>query len=316
MNLDWDNYTPKKPKTLGVQVFQDYDLGELRDYIDWTPFFASWQMRKKYPAILSDTDLGEEATKLFNDAQTMLDQIISEKWLTAKAVIGLFPANAIKDDDIEIYDDENRTSIKAILRNLRQQNKKAEGKFNYCLTDFVAPKETSVEDYVGMFAVTTGIGIESHVKRFEESNDDYNAILLKALADRLAEAFTELMHEKVRKDYWGYAADEKLGNDDLIKESYKGIRPAPGYPACPEHTEKKTLWQILDVENQIGIKLTDSCAMYPAASVSGWYFSHPESRYFGLGMIDKSQVKDYADRKGMTLEETEKWLSPSLSYDR
>jgi len=233
-----------------------------------------------------------------------------------RQIIGLLPANSINDDDIEVYTDGKRTSIKAVLHNLRQQNQKAEGKFNYCLSDFIAPKKTGIEDYIGMFAVTTGLGIEPHVKAYEAGNDDYCAILLKALADRLAEAFTELMHEKVRKEYWGYASDEALANDDLIKESYRGIRPAPGYPACPEHTEKKTLWKILDVENQIGIKLTESCAMYPAASVSGWYFSHPESRYFGLGMIQKDQVEDYAKRKGMSLEETEKWLSPSLSYDR
>jgi len=313
--LDWSGYQPKKPSFLGVKSFNDYSLEELSEYIDWTPFFASWQLRGKYPAIFEDEVIGVESKKLYNDAQSILRRIIDEKWLTANAVIGFFPANSVNDDDIELYADDERTEVKDMLRNLRQQRQKAPGQSNYSLTDFIAPKESNVQDYIGAFAVTTGIGIEEHVKRYEEELDDYNAIMVKALADRLAEAFAERMHEIVRKELWGYAADETLGNEDLVAEKYKGIRPAPGYPACPEHTEKQTLFKLLDVEAKAGIKLTESCAMYPAASVSGWYFSHPESRYFGLGEVSKDQVEDYAERKGMSRDEAEKWLGSVVNYD-
>ncbi len=313
--IEWDNYTPPVPKETGIKVFEDYDLAELAKYIDWTPFFSSWQMKGKYPQIFEDHIVGKEAKKLYDDAQVMLQKIISEKWLTAKGVIGLFPANAINDDDIEVYNDEEKTLVKEVLRNLRQQRKKAPGLPNISLTDFIAPKSSGITDYVGGFAVTTGIGIEEHIKRFEENLDDFNAILLKSLADRLAEAFAERMHERVRKEFWGYASEETLENTALIAEKYQGIRPAPGYPACPEHTEKQTLFALLNVTENTSIILTESCAMYPAASVSGWYYSHPKSKYFGMGQIAKDQVESYAERKGMTIEEAEKWLSPSLNYE-
>jgi len=313
--IEWDNYTPPVPTFLGTKVFDNYSLEELSEYIDWTPFFTSWQLRGKYPAIFEDEIIGEESKKLFNDAQSMLRRIIDEKWLTARAVIGFHPSNAVNADDIEVYTDEERKEVKANLHNLRQQRKKAPGQANYCLTDFIAPKETGKQDYIGSFAVTAGIGIEKWVKKFEAEHDDYNAIMLKALADRLAEAFAELMHERVRKEFWGYAKEENLANESLIEEKYQGIRPAPGYPACPEHTEKGTLFQLLNAEEQIGIKLTESFAMYPAAAVSGWYFSHPDSRYFGLGQVSKDQVQDYSIRKGMSLEDAERWLAPVLNYD-
>ena len=312
LKLDWTNYHPVKPQFLGTKVFEDYDLEELSNYIDWTPFFSSWQLAGKFPDILEDEIVGEEASKLFQDAQQMLRKIIEGKWLQAKAVIGLFPANSVNDDDIQLYKSEDRKQIVATLRNLRQQRKKAPGQPNFCLTDFIAPKENGIEDYIGAFAVTTGLGIESHVKRFEENHDDYNAIMLKALADRFAEALAERMHECIRKEIWAYATDESLDNNALIREKYRGIRPAPGYPACPEHTEKGTLWKLLDVENQVGISLTESYAMYPAASVSGWYYAHPKSKYFGLGKIDRDQLEDYANRKNMNLEEAKKWLTPNL----
>jgi 5-methyltetrahydrofolate--homocysteine methyltransferase len=245
----------------------------------------------------------------------MLDKLIAEKWFSASAVLGFFPANSAHDDDLEIYADESRKETIAKLHHLRQQREKAEGQPNNSLADFIAPKESGKSDYIGGFAVTAGLGIEPQVKSFEEANDDYSAILLKALADRFAEAFAEYLHEQVRKNYWGYAADEKWNNEELIDEKYQGIRPAPGYPACPDHTEKRTLFQLLDVEKRVGISLTESCAMYPAASVSGWYLSHPESKYFGLGNIEKDQVESYAERKGMTVDEAEKWLMPVLNYD-
>ncbi|MDC0230678.1 methionine synthase [Aureispira] len=313
--LDWNNYTPIKPNFTGIKTFTDFDLNILKNYIDWTPFFTSWQLRGKYPAILEDELTGVEATKLFNDAQDLLKRIINEKWLIANAVIGFFPANSVDDDDIEVYTNETRSEVAYKLCHLRQQRKKAPGQYNYSLTDFIAPKSSGVKDYIGGFAVTSGGNIEGWVKKFEEALDDYNAIMTKALADRLAEAFAEYMHEQVRKEFWAYDKSEQLNNEALIKEKYVGIRPAPGYPACPEHTEKKTLFQLLDVENQTGIKLTESFAMYPAASVSGWYFSHPESKYFGLGNIEKDQVESYAKRKNMHREEAEKWLMPILNYD-
>ena len=315
LQLDWENYTPPTPTFTGIKAIKEFDLNTLAKYIDWTPFFTSWQLRGKYPQILEDEIVGTEAQKLFNDAQVLLKRIVEEKWLTANAVIGFFPANSINDDDIEIYTDETRSEVAYTLHNLRQQRQKAPGQANNCLTDFIAPKESGVADYIGSFAVTAGGDIEQWVKKFEEDLDDYNAIMTKALADRLAEAFAEYMHERVRKEYWGYVQEEELSNEELIKEKYMGIRPAPGYPACPEHTEKRTLFQLLDVEAQTGIKLTESCAMYPAASVSGWYFSHPESKYFGLGNIEKDQVESYAKRKGMHREEAERWLMPVLNYD-
>ncbi|MEE9439837.1 MAG: methionine synthase, partial [Saprospiraceae bacterium] len=306
--IDWSNYTPPIPKISGIHTFDSIDINELRKYIDWTPFFSSWQMKGKYPAIFEDKNLGTEAKKLFDDANKMLDKLISEKWLKAKAVIGLFRAESLGDDIIVDYSGGD-----LLLCNLRQQVKKTTGLPSMCLSDFIAPKEQQKEDYIGAFAVTTGIGIEKHVKRFEDDHDDYSAILLKSLADRLAEAAAEYMHHLVRTQYWAYAQDEQMDNNDYIKEKYQGIRPAPGYPACPEHTEKETLWKLLSVEEQIGIKLTESMAMYPAASVSGWYFSHPQSKYFGLGQIAKDQVADYAKRKGYTVDEMEKWLAPSLN---
>ncbi len=305
--IEWSADDLVEPVKKGTYVFDDFSLAEIRPYIDWTPFFSSWQLKGKYPAILEDKVVGEEATKLFGDAQEMLDKIINEKWLKARAVIGLFEASAVGNDTVRITDGPD-------LHFLRQQPKKKEGQFNYCLSDYIAPADSGLKDHMGAFAVTAGIGIEEHVKRFENDQDDYSAIMLKALADRLAEAFAELMHENVRKDYWGYAVDEKLENDELIKETYRGIRPAPGYPACPEHTEKGKLFDLLEVEKHTGIKLTESYAMYPAASVSGWYFAHPKSKYFGVGKLTKDQVEDYAGRKGWTLEEAERWLAPYLNY--
>jgi len=314
LQLDWDNYQPPAPKQTGIKVFDDYSIEELAAYIDWTPFFTSWQLKGKFPEILKDEVVGNEAQKLYNDARSMLRQIIDGKWLQARAVIGLFPANTIDSDSVEIYTDESRTARKVLAHHLRQQRQKAPGQPNFCLSDFVAPKGQA-DDFIGAFAVTAGIGIEPHIKRFEEAHDDYHAILLKALADRLAEALAERMHQRVRTEFWGYAHDEALDNNALIAEKYQGIRPAPGYPACPEHTEKGTLWQLLEVEQHTGISLTESFAMYPAASVSGWYFSHPQSKYFGLGQISKDQVADYAERKGMTTEQAERWLMPVLNYD-
>ncbi len=315
MKIDWQGYAPPKPNVLGVRAFEDYPLEEIRPYIDWTPFFHSWQLKASYPKIFDDPEKGEEAKKLFADAQELLDRIIEEKWLTARAVFGLFPASSLPNDSVEVYTDESREKVLTELHFLRQQKQKPPGRPNHSLVDFVAPKETGLEDHVGLFAVTAGIGADEAARRFEEENDVYNAIMVKALADRLAEAFAELLHRRVRKEFWGYAADEKLDPDDLIREEYRGIRPAPGYPACPEHTEKRKLWELLDVEENAGISLTESCAMTPGAAVSGYYFSHPDSRYFGVAEIGRDQVSDYAERKGMTLEEAEKWLSPNLAYD-
>jgi 5-methyltetrahydrofolate--homocysteine methyltransferase len=313
--IDWEGYSPPKPNVLGVQTLGDYDLRELKPYIDWTPFFHSWQLKGSHPRIFDDPEKGPEARKLFADAQGLLDRIIAEKWLTARAAFGLFPANALEYDSIEIYTDESREEVLATLDFLRQQKQKPPGRPNRSLADFVAPQSTGLEDYVGLFAVTAGLGADEAARRFEEDNDDYNAIMVKALADRLAEAFAELMHRRVRTEFWGYAADEDLDNEALIREEYGGIRPAPGYPACPEHTEKRTLWRLLDVGNNAGITLTESCAMSPGAAVSGYYFSHPDSAYFGVAEIGRDQVEDYAERKGWTLEEAEKWLSPNLGYD-
>ncbi|MEJ2106266.1 MAG: methionine synthase [Acidiferrobacteraceae bacterium] len=312
--IDWSGYQAPAPEHPGVHVLDDYDLAELVDYIDWTPFFHAWELKGSYPKILDDPDKGTEARKLLDDARSMLQRIIDEKWLRGRAVIGLFPANRQGDDDVRIYADESRSKELTTLHFLRQQLVKPEGKPNYCLADFVAPEDSGVHDYVGLFAVTAGIGIDARVAAFEADHDDYSAILLKALADRLAEAFAERLHERVRKEFWGYAADEELDNEGLIRERYRGIRPAPGYPACPDHTEKELLWKLLDVEQNAGISLTESYAMVPTAAVSGVYFAHPESRYFAVGKINRDQVEDYAQRKGLTLSEAERWLAPNLGY--
>jgi 5-methyltetrahydrofolate--homocysteine methyltransferase len=298
-----------------VGRIEDFDLSLLEEYIDWTPFFMSWQLAGKFPAILEDEKLGVEAKKLYNDARSMLRRMIDENWLTARAVIGIYPTNVVNDDSLEIYKDESRGEVIENFHHLRQQVKKAAGQPNICLTDFILPKETGKTDYIGSFAVSTGFGIEKWVEKFEADHDDYNAIMVKALADRLAEAFAERMHERVRKEFWGYASEEALENTDLIAEKYKGIRPAPGYPACPEHTEKQVLWKLMDVEANTGIKLTESCAMYPTAAVSGWYFAHPESKYFTVTGLSKDQIEDYAARKGMSVADMERWLGSVLNYD-
>lgn len=311
---DWANYVPPKPTFLGLKTFEDYSLQELSEYIDWSPFFQAWELTGKYPKILKDEVVGEAATTLFADAQKMLKQIIDEKWLSARAVIGFFPANSV-GDDIEVYADDERAEVKTVLHHLRQQMAKPSDRPNSCISDFVAPKDSGKKDYVGAFAVTAGIGIDEHVKRFEDDHDDYSSILLKALADRLAEAFAECLHKRVRKEFWGYATDETLSNDDLIAESYQGIRPAPGYPACPDHTEKATLWSLLEPDKNAGITITESFAMLPTAAVSGFYFSHPGAKYFGTGKVKQDQVEDYAKRKGQKLAVAERWLAPVLDYD-
>lgn len=308
--LDWDNFTPVKPLLKEVRVVDDQDLNILRAYIDWTPFFQTWELHGRYPRILEDEVVGSEAKKLFNDAQKMLDTIIKEKWLTAKAVFGIFPANTIDDDVIEVTNYHGEKM--AELNHLRQQVKKAKELPNLSLADFIAPKSSGKQDFIGAFVVTAGLNMERKVIEFEKDHDDYNAILLKALADRLAEAFAEYLHEKVRKDDWGYAQTESLDNEALIDEKYQGIRPAPGYPACPDHTEKPTLFKLLDAEDRIGVKLTDSYAMWPAASVSGWYFANPDSKYFGVGKIGMDQVQKMAERKEMEQARMERWLSPNI----
>jgi len=308
-----DHYQPIKPSFLGLKVFEDYPLEEIKKRIDWSPFFQTWELAGKYPRILNDEVVGKEAQKLFHDAQMMLEQLIKEKWLQAKAVIGFFPANAV-EDDLEIYTNEDRQTVRIKTHHLRQQLFKS-GKPNLCLADFIAPKESNVEDYIGAFAVTTGIGIEKKLAEFEKEHDDYNSIMLKALADRLAEAFAEHLHERVRKEFWGYVSNENFSNEELIAEKYRGIRPAPGYPACPEHTEKANLWALLQPDQNAQMTLTESFAMLPTAAVSGWYFSHPNAQYFGVGKIAKDQVEDYAQRKGISLEEAEKWLAPILGYE-
>ncbi len=308
---DWSAYAPPRPAKPGLHSIEQYPLEELAGYIDWTPFFATWELAGKFPAILDDEIVGTEARRLYQDAQAMLRRIIDEKWLTAKAVFGIFPANSA-GDDIEVYADTSRKEVVATLHHLRQQAQKAPGLPNYCLSDFIASKSSGLTDYIGAFAVTAGIGIEDHVRRFEADHDDYHAILLKALADRFAEALAERLHERVRKEYWGYASNESLDNQALIEEKYQGIRPAPGYPACPEHSEKQTLWRLLDAEARTGMRLTENYAMYPAASVSGWYFSHPEARYFGINEIARDQAEDYARRKGWTEGEMERGLGSVL----
>ena len=315
LQLDWKGYQPPKPQLLGTKSFVEYPLAEIAEYIDWTPFFHAWEMKGRFPKLLEDPRLGAEAQKLYQDARTMLQEIIDGKLLEARAIIGFWPANTAAADTIKVYEDDSRDALRAELHILRQQGQKASGIPNLSFADFVAPEESQTPDYIGGFAVTAGIGIEALVEKYESQHDDYSAIMVKALADRLAEAFAELMHARVRKEFWGYASQEALSNDELIKESYQGIRPAPGYPGCPDHTEKVTLFQLLDVEKETGISLTENLAMYPAASVSGFYYSHPESKYFGLGKILRDQVADIAARKDMPVEELERWLSPNLNYD-
>jgi 5-methyltetrahydrofolate--homocysteine methyltransferase len=312
--IDWAAFVPPQPRALGIQTFDDYPLNELLGYVDWMPFFNAWEFAGKFPDILSDPTVGEAASNLYDDARRLLKQVIAEKWLKARAVLGLFPANSV-GDDVELYTDETRTEVAMRVSFLRQQKGKAQGQPHECLADYVAPKSSGVRDYFGAFAVTAGIGIEEHVARFEKAHDDYSSIMLKALADRLAEASAEHFHERMRREFWGYAGQEVLTNQQLIQEEYRGIRPAPGYPACPDHTEKGKLWKLLDVERNAGIKITESYAMYPTAAVSGWYIGHPDSRYFAIGKIDKDQVTDYAQRKGASVAEVEKWLSPNLGYD-
>ncbi len=337
--IDWTGFKSKQPSFLGVKYFEDYSLAEIAKYIDWTPFFSTWQLSGKYPRIFDNEVVGKEAKKLFDDAQALLKEIIENKSLQAKAALGFFPANSLGDDIIlhdyvekalevacekhgshkqfsyEIQHKDESSDKSQWLHHLRQQGQKASTLPNRCLSDFIAPLNSGETDYIGAFAVTTGLGIEALLDKYEKEHDDYNSIMVKALADRLAEAFAELLHERVRKEFWGYAAEETLSNEELISEKYDGIRPAPGYPACPDHTEKKRLFELLDAEKQIGIQLTESYAMYPASAVSGFYFSHPESTYFGLGKIAKDQVTDYAKRKGMSLDDVERWLSPVLNYD-
>lgn len=313
IEIDWKQEDISIPNKLGVQVLKDFDLSKLVDFIDWTPFFQAWELFGKYPRILTDKVVGEEATKLFADAQELLNQIIEEKWLTANAVFGLFPANSINDDDIEIYTNENRDNVALLSCQMRQQLKKSKKASNNCLTDFIAPKETGIKDYIGAFVVTTGLNIEEHIKRFEEDHDDYNSILLKALADRLAEAFAEYLHHRVRTNDWGYSIEENLENDELIKEKYQGIRPAPGYPACPDHTEKNGIFELLNATENTAVELTEGLAMFPASSVSGWYFGHPKSKYFGVGKILLDQVESLSKRKGIPYKKMERWLSPSIN---
>jgi 5-methyltetrahydrofolate--homocysteine methyltransferase len=312
--IDWSSYAPPVPAHPGVQVFEDIPIQEIARYVDWTFFFHAWQLKGRYPQILDDPEKGEEARKVFDDAHAMLEQIIAEKWLRACAVIGLFPANAA-GDDVLVFADEERAEPVAGFHFLRKQGRQPEGKHNECLADFLAPTSTGLDDYLGAFACTAGMGIDARVQAFEADHDDYSALMLKALADRLAEALAEMLHERVRRRHWGYAGDEDLRNEDLIAERYRGIRPALGYPACPDHTEKDILWKLLDVESRTGIWLTESKAMVPAAAVSGLYFSHPDARYFAVGKLGRDQIEDYAERKDMQVKEVERWLGPNLAYE-
>jgi 5-methyltetrahydrofolate--homocysteine methyltransferase len=313
LKIDFYQDYIKKPSFFGIKQFNNYSLEEIATRIDWTPFFHSWELKGKYPEIFNNKEYGAEARKLFDDAQKLLDNIIQNKSLTAKSLIAFYPVNSISDD-IEVYDSEDRDHPLCIFHTLRQQSDKRSKKENLALADFIAPKSSEINDYMGFFVVSAGIGLENLVKTFEDNHDDYNSIMAKALADRLVEAFAELMHEKTRKEFWGYAKDESFSNEDLIKERYSGIRPAPGYPACPDHTEKKSLFNLLQVEKNIGVSLTENFAMFPAASVSGFYFAHTQSKYFGVGKIGKDQVNDYARRKRMNVSEVEKWLKPNLAY--
>jgi 5-methyltetrahydrofolate--homocysteine methyltransferase len=311
--LDWTDYKPVRPQFTGTKVFETYDLAELAKYIDWTPFFQTWELKGRFPAILEDEAQGEAARQLYADAQAMLDKIIAEKWFRPRAVIGFWPANTV-GDDIRLFTDDSRSQELATFFTLRQQLSKRDGRPNVALSDFVAPLSSRVQDYVGGFVVTAGIEEIAIAERFERANDDYSSILVKALADRFAEAFAECMHERVRKEFWGYAPDENFSSDELVTEAYAGIRPAPGYPAQPDHTEKSTLFRLLDAENATGVALTDSYAMWPGSSVSGLYIGHPASYYFGVAKVERDQVEDYAKRKGMSVEEIERWLGPVLNY--
>ncbi|MGH8272697.1 MAG: vitamin B12 dependent-methionine synthase activation domain-containing protein, partial [Gammaproteobacteria bacterium] len=313
--IAWADYAPPAPRKPGIHAFNDFPLADIHRYIDWTPFFHAWQVRGSYPKIFDDPDKGEAARKLFADAEAMLERMIGEGWVRASGIVGLFPAARVGPESVAIYADDAHRDERMRLEFLRQQQKKPAGKFNYSLADFVAPAESGKPDWMGAFAVTAGLGTAERAQAFVDANDDYSAIMVKALSDRLAEAFAELMHARVRRELWGYVPEETLDNTALIAERYQGIRPAPGYPACPEHTEKGKLWSLLDVESRAGIQLTEGYAMWPAAAVSGWYFAHPESRYYALGKIDREQAVDYARRKGMSLAEAERWLAPSLAYD-
>jgi len=313
--VDWKAITPPRPCFTGVRTLEKYPLAELVDRIDWTPFFQTWELAGHFPAILTDPKVGPTASSLYLDARALLDRIVREELLEARAVFGFWPANSV-GDDIELFTDDTRRHTRAVIHTLRQQMQKQPGRPNIALADYTAPRDSGVADYIGAFAVTTGIGLDRLTADFEAQHDDYNSILAKALADRLAEAFAERLHERVRREFWGYAPDEELDNEALIKEAYQGIRPAPGYPACPDHTEKQTLFELLEATPRAGITLTESFAMLPTAAVSGFYFWHPEARYFGLGKIGRDQVEDYARRKGMSVSVAERWLAPNLSYDR
>ena len=313
-SIDWNSFEAKLPNALGVHTIEQQSLKDLVPYIDWSPFFRSWDLHGKYPEILTDEVVGEQAQSLFQDAQEMLNQIVEDNWLTAKARFGLFPAHAV-GDDIEVYTTDDRSQVSARWLTLRQQLKKRRGLPNLALADFVAPKTSGKKDYVGAFCVTTGFGTDEKAQAFEAENDDYSSIMVKALSDRLAEAFAEYLHERVRREYWGYAVEESFSNEELIQEKYKGIRPAPGYPACPDHLEKKTLWKLMEVEETIGVQLTESLAMWPASSVSGYYFAHPEAQYFGLGKIKTDQLVSYSKRREISLDEARKWLNPNLAEE-
>jgi 5-methyltetrahydrofolate--homocysteine methyltransferase len=312
--IRWEGYVPPRPRTAELQVFPDQSRAELRAYIDWTPFFQTWELRGKYPEILSDPDRGEAATRLLEDANVLLDEIVAGKLLRAAGAVRIWPAQSV-GDDVELYETEARDRVAGRIHTIRQQFDKEGDRANLALADFVAPREGGPPDWAGAFVVTAGLGLESLVARFGQEHDDYRAILAQSLADRLAEAFAELLHERVRREIWGYAANERLSNEELIQERYPGIRPAPGYPACPDHTEKGTIMRLLDAENRVGVTLTESFAMLPTAAVSGWYFSHPDSFYFGIGRIGRDQVEDYARRKGWPVAEAERWLGPILGYD-
>ncbi|WP_394345092.1 vitamin B12 dependent-methionine synthase activation domain-containing protein [Antarcticibacterium arcticum] len=311
--IDWNTSEIVVPQTTGIKIIEDFDIRNLEEFIDWTPFFRSWELHGKYPGILKDEVVGEQATALFGDAKALLKKIFDEKLLQAKAIYGLFPANSVNDDDIEIIYEGDTEEKRMTFRTLRQQLKKHQGKPNFALADYIAPKESGIQDHLGLFCVSTGFGTEELAKEFEKDHDEYNSIMIKALSDRLAEAFAEYLHKQIRTTEWGYAPQESLTNEELIKESYSGIRPAPGYPACPDHLEKLSIWEVLKVEENIGVKLTESLAMWPAASVSGYYFANPEARYFGVGKIKEDQVRDFAERKGISFEKAEKWLRPNIA---
>jgi 5-methyltetrahydrofolate--homocysteine methyltransferase len=312
--LSWEDYTPPVPRQLGIKILADYSLASLIPYIDWTPFFKTWELPGHYPGLLEDASVGAEARRLYADAQELLQRIVAENLLHAQGVVGMFPASTVADDDIAVYGSDEREQVLVILHHLRQQTVKTSGNPNRCLSDFLAPVESGLHDYLGCFAVTAGIGLPQLVEKFEQEHDDYSAIMAKALADRLAEAFAEHLHERVRREFWGYAEEEQLDNVQLIKERYRGIRPAPGYPACPDHTEKTLLFELLAAPKNAGIRLTENYAMLPASSVCGTYFSHPESHYFGVGKIAQDQVEDYARRKGASVPEIERTLAPVLGY--